>query len=489
MKPASAAFLCVAFTWAGFVRAADTLTYQTALDRALRQSPEVVQARLTLEQSEEAYRAVVAGQKLNVALSLTPLGYSNDLQLNNTYNTWNTIRNTQSSADLKLSQPVWLTGGTVSLDGNLGWNDLYTSLFNRENRSFDYHSTIGYSQPILLYNQLRMTLNQQKLTLENNQLMYAMKVLSMEHDIASDFYGLYQDQVNYEIAKDQLRDDQQSYDITKNKVIIGLSAQSDLYQAEINLAQSQSSVQNSLVTWQNAAEAFKQRLGIGLDSVVVITVDTATKPAPIDLGKAVANGLQKRMELRQDAITLQNAQFSLIQTKSSGFVSGTVNASVGLAGNSKDLQTLFQSPAKSQAVSISLALPLWDFGANRASVKASEIGVHQSRLTLEDEKTTVVLSIRREYRTILNLRSQISIARESERNAQFTYDLYLEKYKRGAMSALDLNQYEIQLTQAKSALTNAIVNHKIEMLNMKVLSLWDFDENKPVFPEISPVKE
>jgi outer membrane protein TolC len=122
-------------------------------------------------------------------------------------------------------------------------------------------------------------------------------------------------------------------------------------------------------------------------------------------------------------------------------------------------------------------------------VKASEIGVRQSRLSLEDEKTTIVLSIRKECRTILNLRSQISIARESERNAQFTYDLNLEKYKLGAMSALDLNQYEIQLTQAKSALTNAIVNYKIEMLNMKVLSLWDFDANKPVFPEISPVKE
>jgi outer membrane protein TolC len=478
-----------AFAWATCIHASDTLTYAKALDVALRQSPEVVQARLTLEQSQEAYRAIVAGQQLSAALSLTPIGYSNDLQLNNTYNSWNTNRNTQSNADLKLSQPVRLTGGTFSVDGNLGWNDLFTSLFNRESRSFDYHSTIGYSQPILLYNQLRMTLNQQRLTLENNRILYAMKVLSMEHDIAADFYGLYQDQVNFEIAKQQLRDDQQSYDITKNKVILGLSPQSDLYQAEINLAQSQSSLQNNEVIWENAAEAFKQRLGINLDTVILITVDTATGATAIDVNKAVTNGLQKRMELRQAQITLENSQFSLIQTRSSGLVSGSVNGSIGLSGNSTEFQKLFQNPAKSQALSISLVLPLWDFGANRANVNASEIGVRQSRLSLDQEKTTVVLSIRKEYRTIVNLRSQIAISRKSAQNAQFTYDLNLQKYRTGAMSSLDLNQYEIQLTQAKSALANAIVNYKIEMLNMKVLSLWDFDNDKPVIPDLSTIKE
>jgi len=484
VKAILAALACVAC-----VHAADTLNYAKALEVALRQSPEVVQARLTLEQSQEVYRAVVAGQQLSAALSLTPIGYSNDLQLNNTYNSWNTNRNTQSSADLKLSQPVWLTGGTFSVDGNLGWNDLFTSLFNRESRSFDYHSTIGYSQPILLYNQLRMTLSQLRLTLENNQIIYAMKILSMEHDIAGDFYGLYQDQVNFEIAKQQLRDDQQSYDITKNKVILGLSPQSDLYQAEINLAQSQSSLQNNEVTWENAAEAFKQRLAINLDTVLIIAVDTATGAAAIDVNKAVANGLQARMELRQAQITLDNSQFSLIQTRSSGFVSGSVNGSIGLSGNSTEFQRLFQNPAKSQALSISLVLPLWDFGANRANVKASEIGLRQSRLSLDQEKTTVILSIRKEYRTISNLRSQIAIARKSAQNAQFTYDLNLQKYRTGAMSALDLNQYEIQLTQAKSALANAIVSYKIEMLNMKVLSLWDFENDKPVVPDLSTIKE
>jgi len=469
--------------------AADTLTYQKALDIALRQSPEVVQAKLALEQSEETYRAAAAGQKLSVALSLTPLGFSNSLQLNNTYNLWATSRNLQSNADLTLSQPVWLTGGTITLVGDAGWNDLYTGLFNRENKSFDYRTTIGYSQPILLYNQLRTTLDEARLTLENSQLVYAMKVLSMEHDIAFDFYGLYEDQVNYEIAKDQLRDDQQSYEITKNKVLLGISAQSDLYQSEVTLAQSQSGMQNNEVTWENAAEAFKQRLAICIDSMIVIVVDTAARPVPIDLEKAVANGLQKRMELRQDAITLRNAEFNLLQTRSSGFASGAVNASVGLAGNSRDLNTLFQNPAKSEALSVSLQIPLWDFGANRANVKASELGVRMNRLTLENEKTTVVLSIRKEYRTILNLRSQIEIARGAEHNAQFTYDLNVQKYKTGAMSALDLNQYEIQLTQAKSALINAIVNLKIEMLNMKVLSLWDFEADKPVFPDITPIKD
>ena len=87
---------------------------------------------------------------------------------------------------------------------------------------------------------------------------------------------------------------------------------------------------------------------------------------------------------------------------------------------------------------------------------------------------------------IQNLQEQIELARQTLRSAALTYDVNLEKYKLGGLSAMDLNQYQIQLSQAKSGLVSALVNYRIELLNMKVQSLWDFRTNEPVIPELKP---
>jgi outer membrane protein len=470
-------------------QAIDTLSFDKAVWLVLRQSPEMVQADMTLAQSQALYDAAVAAQKLSVNLTLSPIGYTNDLQLSPN-DIWDTTRNIKSTGQLQLSQPVLLTGGTVALSGDLGWNDLYTS-FSRagENRSFDYHTSISYSQPLLVYNQLKMNLRQQELTLETNQLTYAIAALAIEASIAGDYYGLYQDQMNFQIAQESYKSARQSYDIAEVGVASGKQAKSDLYQASVTMTQNKSDMKNKEITWQNAAEALKQRLGIPLDTPIELTIDTNALAMTIDLQKAITSGLRQRMELRQDAITIENARFALVQAKSNGDVSGNLNLSYGLVGANRDFNVLFNNPAKNLNASLSVQVPIWDFGANRARVKASEIGLRQDELLLGNEKTTIVVAIRKEYRLIQNLQEQIELARETLRFAALTYDVNLEKFKLGGLSAMDLNQYQIQLSQAKSGLVSALVNYRIELLNMKVQSLYDFQKDQPAIPESSKPKE
>jgi outer membrane protein TolC len=472
--------------FAGSARAIDTLSFDKAVWLVTRQSPEMVQARMTLAQSQAVYDAAVAAQKLSVTLSLSPISYTNDLQLSpNDF--WDTTRNIKSSGQLQLSQPVLFTGGTLALSGDMGWNDLYTSYSRAgESRSFDYHTSISYSQPLLIYNQLKTNLRQQELTLQNNQLTYAMQELAIEASIASDYYGLYQDQMNFYIAQESYQSAKQSYEITEVGVASGKQAKSDLYQASVTLTQNESTMKNQEITWQNAAEALKQRLGLPLDTALSLTIDTTASATTIDLQKAVANGLRQRMELRQEAITIENARFALTQARSNGLFNGNLNVSYGLVGASPAVNTLFRDPAKNMSAALTLQVPLWDFGSNRATVKASAIALRQDELLLDNEKTTIVLSIRKEYRSIQNLQEQIELARQTLKSAALTYDVNLEKYKLGGLSAMDLNQYQIQLSQAKTGLVSALVNYQIELLNMKVQSLWDYRTDQPVLPDLKP---
>lgn len=90
--------------------------------------------------------------------------------------------------------------------------------------------------------------------------------------------------------------------------------------------------------------------------------------------------------------------------------------------------------------------------------------------------------MRQAYRNLQNQLSQIGIAEQNETNAQLTYEINLERYQNGDLTGMDLNLYQSQLSQKKIALSQAQIDYKIELLNLKIQSLYDFEKGTPILP-------
>jgi outer membrane protein len=99
-----------------------------------------------------------------------------------------------------------------------------------------------------------------------------------------------------------------------------------------------------------------------------------------------------------------------------------------------------------------------------------------------EEQNDIILGIRKIYRNLLNLRNQIEIARQNVTNAQLTYDLNLEKYKNGDLTGMDLNIYQNQLSEKQLTYTNSLISYKLELLNLKIQTLYDFEKKEPITP-------
>jgi hypothetical protein len=55
-------------------------------------------------------------------------------------------------------------------------------------------------------------------------------------------------------------------------------------------------------------------------------------------------------------------------------------------------------------------------------------------------------------------------------------------YENGDLTGMDLNLYQTQLSERKIAYAQALINYKIELLNLKIQSLFDFENNEPIIP-------
>ncbi|WP_303920725.1 TolC family protein [Draconibacterium sediminis] len=480
-KLAIALFLMAAATFA--VQAQEALTLERALSIAETGSPDLKLSLLNLERYQKNLEAQRAALKSRFSLQVNPVNYSKQRRFDNRVSEWYTNENFETSTLFTVAQPILITDGTISLTNEFGWSSNNSSSSFTESEVFFNNLYLNLNQPLFTYNTLKLQLKELELNFENARISYAMQYLNLERRVTEFFYNVYMAQMNLSIAKDELANTQKSYDIIKNKVEAGLAAKEEEYQAELNLASAKSTLQNSEVTFENAKDQLKLYLGMDLFEDIMILADVSVNPVPVDLDKAIENGLESRMELRQREIDVETSQFDLIRTKAQNEFRGDMNLRFGITGDNNELGNIYQNPTKSPSVGISFNIPIFDWGERKARIAAAEAAIESQELNLNEEKKQIVVDIRQVYRNILNQLNQIELAKQNERNAQLTYEINLERYENGDLTGMDLNLYQNQLSSQKVALSQALINYKIELLNLKIQSLYDFEKDEAIIPE------
>lgn len=458
----------------------ETFTLERVLKIAEENSPQLKQSKLSLFQSKENLKAQNAGLKSQFSLDLNPFAYSKNRSFDKRTATWYSNETKSSSGTFIVAQPIKFTDGTISLNNRLSYQDSQTG--NLSNKTFSNKLYLSLEQPLFTYNRTKMALKELEWSFENAKINYALQELNIEKSVTQQFYAVYQAQKNLTIAKDAFKNQEANYTLVKDKVEAGLLKKEELFQAEVNFASSRSDLYNKEIDLENTKDNFKQALGIDLDRDFLILANVSADKLEVEMKQAVQYGLLQRMELRQKEISMEQALFTLIKTKARKEFKGSISASFGLLGQDKSANNMFSNPEDDQAVSLKLSIPVWDWGANKARVKASQASIESNKIDATEEKKSIEIGIRKICRNLPNLLSQIEIAKQNTENSKRTYDLNLEKYRTGNLTGMDLQLFQDQLTQKKQALTNALISYKLEVLNLKIQTLWDFENNKSYLP-------
>jgi len=458
------------------------LTLDKALEIAKANSPNIKRTRLYLERSRELLKAQQAALKSHFSLTVNPLDYNRDQTFNRFLSAWSKNESKESFTRFTISQPIEWTDGTLNVINNWSWQDSYSDYQDIRNKSYTNNLYLQFTQPIFTYNRTRLETRSLELDLERNQLDLAIQELALELQIAQGFFNVYRSKMNLDIALEEQKNQEESYKIISNKVEAGLAPLEDLYQAELNLATSKSTVLQREMSLEDALDEFKRLIGVPISEEVTLQADMTYQPVEVDLEKALKHGLEKRMELRQYQIDIENAQFNLVQTSARNEFKGNINFTYGIKGNNERLANLLDKPTKTQNFSLSFDIPLWDWGEKNSRIKADQATIASRKLSLDDQNNSITLEIRKAYRSLKNYVVQIEIAEKSVSNAELTYEINLERYKNGDLSSIDLNRYQEQLSRQKMGLIGALIDYKLALLNLKTQSLWDFEKNQPVTP-------
>lgn len=468
----------------GSAHAQQIITLDKALQIAEEMSPTLQSTLLSLERSQQMLKAQKASMKSQFLMTLNPVAYGQNRSFDEYTSSWYTSENFQTSGTFRIDQPILPTNGTISLVNQFGWQVNNSSASStEENKSFSNNLYLSLNQPLFSYNSLKQQLKTLELDLENTNLSYAMQRLSLERDVTQYFYNVYMAQMSLSIAKDEMANTERSFEISKNKVEAGLLAQEELYQSELNYMEAQSSVQSAQVSLENAKDNFKQYIGMDIYEEITVMASLDVMPVKVDVKQATEYALTSRMELRQREIDIENSLFDLISTKSTNEFKGDLNLSVGIIGQDAKLSDIYANPTRNPNVALSFNVPIFDWGERKARIRAQETVIETQKLNYETEKIQIILDIRSTVRNLQNQLIQIEISEKSEKNAQLTYEINLERYANGDLTGMDLSQFQTQLSNSKKSSAQALIDYKIQLLNLKIQTLYDYFNDKPIVPE------
>ncbi len=462
--------------------AQELLTLSKAMDLAASYSPDLKSSYMDIEKSEQNLKAQEASLKTQFNLDLTPFQYSRTRAYSDSYQDdqggWQTTEDYESSGKFAISQPILLTNAELRLTDYFGWKK-YENI-TKDYSSADYFNDLSLSltQPLFQSNTQKNDLKQLKLDLENAQLSYDLVKLNMESNVTQGFYNVYKKQMSLITAQSEYDNQLKSYNIIKNKVEAGLEAKEELYQAVVNLVTSESSLKDANVSLEDTKDEFRVLLGVGFDYEFDVVVNVTPDSISVNATQAVDKALSVRSELRQKQISIETARLSLISTKDVDKFSGDLTLAVGLNGENEEIPHIYDEPTTTPNVSLTFSVPIWDWGARKAKIRSAEIDVESAELDLDNERITITKDIRSLCRSLDNQWIQIRIADINVENAQLTYDINAQRYENGDLTSMDLQQYQEQLSEAKNDQTNAIINYKLELLNLKIATLFDWETNQ-----------
>jgi len=474
----------------GLLAGGEELTLERALNIAFQNSPVIRQAGYSLVTSERNLMAQQAGLKSQFSLAVTPYRTSSSRVFNDLLADYNTQTQTKSEGAFTIRQPIKWTDGDVRVTNTFNWTEASSSAAGGEKGSgFSNTLSINLQQPLFTYNRTKMQIRELELALENTQLNYAIQKLSIERQVTQQFLNLYYSRMSIQISQEELNNATESLDIIQSKVDAGLSAREEFYQADITRDNSLAALENLRMQHENSLDTFKMLLGIELEALIDVSADIQKTLMEVDLDRAIDHGLANRMELRQRDIEIQYALNDLIVAGAENEFKASLQAGFGLTGTNKDLDKIFDSPNSDYLIAFTLDIPLYDWGQKKHLLAASRAQIDSANLSAEDEIKSIKSEIREAYRSLTNQKRQIEIAEKSIKNAELTYDINLERYRNGDLSSKDLQFYQLQLSQQRLSLVQALINNRLALLDLKIRTLWDFETNQSILDELDELSE
>lgn len=458
-----------------------TLTLEQSIEVARQSSPLARAARFALISAKWQYKSFQADLLPSLQLTGDAPNYNKSI-FSNTLDdgtiTFSSRTQSEASVDLSVVQNIMPTGGNLRLSSGI----TRLGIFGGEN-TYLWQSTplvATLRQPLFQFNSLKWRNRIEPLRYKIARKSYTEDLEDLSFTVTQNFFDFLLAKINVEVAEFNVTVNDSIYNISQGRFQVGSIAENDLLQSELQLRNAETSLTTAELNLQRAEENFKALLGIDDSVEVEVIVPEEAPELMIDVDKALQLARENNSTALEFELSEIQADRAFAQAQKEAGFSATIQASYGLNQTSADIQRLYEDPENRQFFTVGFEIPIFNWGQNRAEIKAARNQQAETANTIAYQKLQFDLSVRSTVREFSQLQNQVELAEISDDIAERRYDVSKNRYLIGKIDVTNLFIAQNEKDSARRSYIQALRNYWTGYYNLRRLTLYDFRQNQPI---------
>lgn len=471
---------------AGNAAGGDTvrLTMSQVIRMAQESSPQAVQARNTFESAWLSYRSYKASMLPTLSLSSSPsLNRStNYVTLPDGSELFARSNSMRNNVSIDLTQNVWFTGGTISLSGNLSRLDQLG-----DNPTHSYYSQplqLSFSQSLNGYNSFKWSRKTEPIEYRRARKQYAETMELVASQAAMVFFNLVSAQTELEIAQLNHAATDTLYTYGLGRYNIGTITENELLQLELNKLNSETSIMSSQMSFDDAVDQLRNFLNLTSDTQIEVVTTDSIPHFTVPLDQAMELARQNSPDIESLELSRLNSESNLAYAKSQAGFKASIYMRLGLAQTADELPESFRNLNDEQSVSVSVSIPILDWGRARGRVKIAQNNLELTRMHIEQNEVSFEKMVIRTVSQFNMQERQVDIARRTMQTAQHRYEVARHLYVSGNSTILDLNSAITAKDSAYRGYVSALSRYWQLYYTIRSLTAFDFNNNELIEQQV-----
>ena len=467
--------------------AAAPLTLPEAIALAQRDGHQARAARAAHQAARERDNAFrdrllpqlsLSGTVPNYSRSITQV-YVTDSVTGNVVPAYQQQAVTTSSLGLQLTQQLPLTGGALFVSSSL--NRLTVTGQNGLQQWSSVPLLVGLRQDVFRPNAAGWDRRVQNGQIEEQERAYREAMEDVALQATSLFFAAWSARKALDNASTNVAVNDTLYRLNTGRFQVGRIGENDLLQSELALLRARTSLDAARLEDERALAQLRLGLGLPADRPIEVSVSREVPALEPDTAVAAAEALRNASAVSAAALADVQARRRVAEAQLADGVGATILASLGYnATTSGALRQAYRQLADARQFSLSVQLPLWQWGAHGAGVRAAQAdraqAADQSAGTLEQ----LALDARFAALGLAQARRNVALLTVADSVAGKRFEVAYNRYVIGKITIDNLYIAQGEKDQAIAQLVGGLRDYWLAYYRLRRVTLYDFEAGRPI---------
>ncbi len=292
--------------------------------------------------------------------------------------------------------------------------------------------------------------------------------IDMKEQISKAFYQILLAKDSYNVYKRVYDNAIENHKIVEKRYKVGSVSEYDFIRSEVTVANAEPNLfqaENSIVValWQ-----LKALLGVDMDIDLDVKGSLADfEPlltTQIETGDLSNNSSLKQLEIQEDML-LQSLKIKRAANIPS------LSASINYMMNAMDetMKINHYRWMSSSTALFSLNVPIFSGGKRRAEISQAKISLETIQLQRENAERQLRTAMMSYYSNMQTNVKQFNASAQNIAQAKRGYDIAVKRYEVGGGTLVDVDNSQLQYTQAELSRSTAIYNYLVNQISLETL--------------------